>query len=467
MAALWSLASPLFSVADEPAHVVRAAAVARGQLGGRDSTDFVDRQVRTEVRVPLVYATATTLPVCYLGRTDVPAGCAPDFAGPKEVGPVLTQVGRYPPAYYALVGIPARWFPSGSGVHVMRLVSAAAVAALLASAFASLRHAEEGPSLLLGLTVAVTPMLVFLGGSVNPSGVEIAAAVGFWTALTGLLLGHREGSTAGFAARAAVAGSALLLARQLGPLLAALILVVLAVAAGRERLATVARRPEARRAAAVLGAAALVAVAWIVARHTLGGIGGTPPPTALSLRQVVQTSLGRTGRNVLQMIGTFGWSDTPAPLLTYYVWFACLGFLVVAALARAGRREAAALVLLVALVVAVPVALESSRARAIGFAWLGRYTLPLAVGVPILAARLSIDLLATVGRRLLPLFAAAVAVGHVLAFVWALERYTGGFGAAGGWAPPGTAPVLVLAFAAAAVAYGRWLCRAVPLTPRR
>jgi len=112
MGALWSLASPIFSVADEPAHVVRAAAVARGQLGGRDSTAFVDGQVRTEVRVPLVYATATSLPACYIGRTDVSAGCAPPFAGPKETGPVLTQVGRYPPTYYALVGLPGRWLPS-------------------------------------------------------------------------------------------------------------------------------------------------------------------------------------------------------------------------------------------------------------------------------------------------------------------------------------------------------------------
>ena len=460
MGALWSLASPLFSVADEPAHVVRAAAVARGQLGGRDSTAFVDKQVRTEVRVPLVYATATTLPVCYLGRTDVAASCAPPFAGPNEVGPVLTQVGRYPPAYYGLVGVPTRWLPAALGVRVMRLISAAVVAALLASAFTSLAQAEEASSLLLGLAAAVTPMLLFLAGSVNPSGIEVAAAVAFWTALAGLLLGHREGSAARFAVRAAVAGTALLLARQLGPLLAVLIVVVVAVVAGPARVRTVARQAEARRAALVLAAVALAAVAWLAARETFAGIGGTPPPTALGVRQVVQTSLGRTGRNVLQMIGTFGWSDTPAPVLTYYVWFACCGFLLLAALARAGRREVAGLLLLVGLVVAVPVAFESWRAREIGFAWLGRYTLPLAVGIPILAARSAGDLVATVGPRLVPVFAGAVAAGHLLAFVWALERYTGRLGAGGpGWAPPGSTPVLVVAFAAAAALYGRWLCR--------
>ena len=466
MGALWALASPLFGVADEPAHVVRAAAVARGQLGGHDRTDFADRQVRTEVRLPLVYATATTLPSCYIGRTGVPAGCAPGFSGSEEAGPVLTQVGRYPPAYYLAVGLPGRWFAPSAGVRVMRLVSAAIVAGLLASAFASLRDVDDGPSLLLGLVVAVTPMALFLAGSVNPSGVEIAAAVGLWTALTGLLLGHREGTTARFAARAAVAGSCLLVARQMGPLVAGLVLVVMAVVAGRERSRAVARVPEVRRAAVVLGAVALASIAWIVARGTLVDIGGTPPPGPLSMRGVLQQSLGRTPTNVLQMIGRFGWTDTPAPSLTYYVWFACLGLLGFAGLARARRREVVGLVLLIGLVVAVPVALESSRARDIGFVWLGRYTLPLAVGVPILAARLAGDLLGSLGRRLVPLVVGATALGHAHAFVSTLERYSGGYGVGTSdpWTPPGTTPGLILGFLVVAGAYAWWLCRGAGLS---
>jgi hypothetical protein len=461
MGALWSLASPVFSVADEPGHVVRAAAVVRGQLGGRDSTAFVDHQVRTEVRVPLIFATATSLPACYIGRTGESAGCAPPFAGPKAPGPVLTQVGRYPPTYYALVGLPGRWWPSVAGVHSMRLLSAALAAALLASAFTSLRDIESGSAVLLGVAAAVTPMVVFLAGSVNPSALELAAAVGLWTAATGLLLGHREGTAGRFAARAAVAGSALLLSRQLGPVMAGLILVVMAVVAGPERLRLAAARHEVRRAAVVLGVVALASVAWILGRHTLSGVGGTPPPTALSLKAVVQMSFGQTPRNLLQMIGSFGWTDTAAPTLTYLLWFGCLGFLTFAALAVAGRREAAGLALLVALVVALPVALESSRAREIGFVWLGRYTLPLAAGLPILAARLGAPVLRAAGRRLTPLFVAALAVAHLLAFVWALKRYTHGFGfgAPDPWAPPGSTPVLILVFAVASAAYGWWLTR--------
>jgi hypothetical protein len=457
MGALWSLASPLFSVADEPAHVVRAAAVGRGQLGGKESTEFVDHQVRTEVQVPLVYATATTLPACYIGRIDVSAGCAAPFAGPTETGPVLTQVGRYPPSYYALVGLPTRWLPAAAGVRLMRLLTAAVAAALLASAFGAARGLA-----VVGLAVAVTPMVVFFAGSVNPSGIELAAAVAFWTGLIGLVLDRTDGA----ATRVAVAGSALLLARQLGPLMAGLIVVVIAVVAGRAQVRAALARPEVRRAAVVLGAVALAAVAWIVIRHTFTGIGGTPPRDALSPLEVIRTSLGRTPRNVLQMIGSFGWTDTPAPAVTYYLWFACIGLLGFAALARTTRRETVALVLLTALVVAVPVALESPRAREIGFVWLGRYILPLAAGLPLLAARFGADLLRTAGARLVALVAGAVALGHVLAFVWALDRFTGGLATGREWSPPGTAPVLILAFAGVAALYGWWLTRLAALSPR-
>ena len=123
--------------------------------------------------------------------------------------------------------------------------------------------------------------------------------------------------------------------------------------------------------------------------------------------------------------------------------------------------------LLVGLVVAVPVALEPSHAREVGFVWRGRYTLPLAVGVPILAARLAGDLLGASGRRVVPLVAGAVALAHALAFVSTLERYTGGYGIGSPdpWTPPGTTPVLILAFVLVAGAYAWWLCRVAALSP--
>ena len=73
----------------------------------------------------------------------------------------------------------------------MRLVSAVITAALLASAITAV-HRSAAPLLLgVGLAVAVTPMVLFLGGLVNPSGPEIAAALAFW--VCSLVLVSRPG----------------------------------------------------------------------------------------------------------------------------------------------------------------------------------------------------------------------------------------------------------------------------------
>jgi len=230
------------------------------------------------VDVPAIFAKATDLPTCFIGRTDVTADCAPPFKGSDSPGKVLTQVGRYPPAYYFAVGLPTLVWPSAAGVRVMRLVSAAITAALLASAFVTAQGSRRREGLVLGLVVAVTPMVFFLGGSVNPSGVEIAGAIGLWSALVTLVLtepGEPQSveTTGRLALRAAVAGSALVLSRQLGPLYALLIVAVVAAFAGRRRVAALARRPEVRRWGAALGAVSVVSIAWILAKHTLSGLG--------------------------------------------------------------------------------------------------------------------------------------------------------------------------------------------------
>ena len=89
------------------------------------------------------------------------------------------------------------------------------------------------------------------------------------------------------------------------------------------------------------------AVGWIVVAHALDllpvGVkakeSGTPLAAAI---------FGNTGTWLQQMIGVFGWLDTLSPLLTYLVWYAVVGLLVLIALSCARRRHAGALVLLIA-----------------------------------------------------------------------------------------------------------------------
>ena len=81
MAVLWSLSTPMMGGPDEPAHAIKAAAVAHGQF----NTDVV-RKINpglirsipiTTVRVPRAYAALRSLTKCWLTTLDVPTSCAP------------------------------------------------------------------------------------------------------------------------------------------------------------------------------------------------------------------------------------------------------------------------------------------------------------------------------------------------------------------------------------------------------
>ena len=86
----------------------------------------------------------------------------------------------------------------------------------------------------------------------------------------------------------------------------------------------------------------------------------------------------------MQMIGTFGWLSIPAPGWAFIAFPAALGALAALALPAFSKQQRLWLAGLAALVVLIPVAMEMSSYRESAFAWQGRYTLPLAVGIPLL-----------------------------------------------------------------------------------
>ena len=473
--ALWSVASPLFSIPDEPAHVVRAAAVARGQLVGQERvgegpTDQCVRDVAGPTTgpvtciyftLPAIFGAGYGVPGCFSYTPDVTADCAPDLRGSTSTARVASTSGSNPPLYYFVVGLPSLVFRSAFGVHLMRLASAAAAAALLASAFVSARAVGGGRVAPAGVLVAATPMVLYLAGSVNPNGFEAAAAIGLWAAGTALLGGSEDRR---LPVRAAVAGIALALTRPLSPLWTAMIGLTLVAATPGPLLRQRGRDRRLRRAGAAIVVGAGVGSAWHLLAQPLGGSlgGGSNLGPGAHLRQ----SLGATMHRLANIVGELGWLDTPAPALAVVIWLGFVGFFLVAALSTAPPRPAVVLIGLVAAVVAVPVALEVSQAPRLGLVWQGRHALPLAVGVPLLAAVLAGPLLEGAGRRVLAVTAVATAVGHAAVFWWGLRRYSVGFDHLFGpvrWSPP-LVPAVVLGvlFTAAVSAFSLLVLRFVP-----
>lgn len=475
LGALWSLATPVGAAPDEPTQIIKAAAVVRGQLVGAP-TPGQPKAVVT-VTVPESFASDLHLATCYAFTDTRPAGCAPHLSGVGRPSIATTYVGRYPPLYYLLVGAPTLLSTTDTAVHLMRLLSVLCSALLIGLAFAVAAVWSRSRLLVIALAVCATPQVVFLASVVNPSGLEIAAAIATWTCGLVLVLDHRHAPPVGLVAGCAGSASVLALCRGLSPLWVALIAATL-VALTPGTIPALWRSRQVRAATAVVAAVGVVAVAFILGAHTLTVLpAGRPIGANTPELQMVADALGETGRFLRQVVGVFGWLDTPSPVAVLAGWWAAAGILVVVSLASTDRRAAGTVAAVMLVSVLLPAAIMVSHARQSGLVWQARDGLPLYAGIPLVAG-------AVAGRssaggtirgllhdrlvaRLAVLLACGIAVAQLVDFGWALRRYTVGLGATlnpfarvpGGWSPPVPAVVLVAAGVLVTATYAWWVSR--------
>jgi len=286
----------------------------------------------------------------------------------------VTYVGTYPPVFYLIVGLPSVVLPPDPGLVAMRLVAAAAAAALVTAAWTSLTRSGGGPLALVGLLAAWPPAAMSLAGSVNPSGLELAAAIAAWAAAFEVFGGDvggptDDGADASPVSTAAVvrlvtASSLLAWTRPLGPAFALFILGVVAFGAGRRRMLEVLRQPRVRTGlavtAALLGAAVVYVLAVGAPSALIQDSGPFDPPL-----QRVRGSLAQTGTLWHEAVARTGWRGTSparAPAWSATLWLGlAAGFF-------------------------LPV---TGALRSPGVTWQGRYALPLLVGLPLLGGLMS------------------------------------------------------------------------------
>jgi hypothetical protein len=474
---LWVVANPLYAGPDEPAHVIKAVAVDHGQLTGKELSPRLREVFRDErqdfemVRVPAIYGIASSS-TCFSYERDFPANCL-DFSGSIKEVDDATYVARHPPAYYAVVGI-ASWIgtPGSGAVYLMRFISALMTSALLATAITALRRSTAPREVAVGVALAITPMVLFVSSLVNPSALEIAAAVTVWVCGLVLISRAHERIDNWLVAGTGIAACAMALSRQLAPLWLGLIGLTLLGLANRAALRNLVRSNWARLWGLLVVASAMGQVLWNIVVKPLDVSAEGRPPMHLEIGDILEIVTGRTFFRYHEMIGVFGWGDTPTPALTWIPWTAGIVFLVFAAVLWVSRRQLLMLLALLAAVVVVPVLIESATYNeGGGVNWQGRYTLPLAVGVPILAA----VALGTTARgrqvvtsRFMLGVGVVVGVGQVLAFAQNLRRYTVGydgdiqFWKDPFWSPPVSSLVLTIAFVVASGLYLWWLLCVVP-----
>lgn len=459
MLAAWSLATPGYAAPDEPAHAFRAASLVRGELFGADVSKPGDPSLL--VRVPT--ALTANSPVCFAFRSWRSASCMTARPVPPGTAEVKTYTGRYPPLYYLVVGLPSL-LPLGNSMLIwMRLAGDLINALFLTVAFIMLTRRRRCWWAVAGGAVAVTPMVLFIGSVINPSGLEIASAMAFWCALLHWATAPTKVPDRLTLTWATVSAVVFESVRGLSTVFLLGTVVACALVAGLPRIRTAVRRHDVRVAGAVVGVTGGVAVVWVVLAGSLRLLRTAPVPASRSTSALIDQVLYRSTR-FPGFVGKFGWLDTAPPEWVVNLWLVAVVGLFVGVVVSRAWRSLAALVLVVAGTIVIPAVGDLLEARTIGVVSQARYILPIAVGT-VLVAGSAIRWRGPRSRTVVQLMLSGLAAAQIGAFVRALQRYRTGVGPAVDrlrpqWSPPLGTIALTAIFAAAVVGFLVWSWRA-------
>lgn len=375
----WMLVLPPFGGSDEFDHAYRAAAAARGQWLVTPAAATRGTGAWLDVPADIVDAAR---PECQARIYTTPDDCVGTPAGADTVR-IASGAGRYHPLFYAVVGTIALPFKGDTALYAMRLATAGLSLGLLVLAMLAARTWARSRLGTLGLVVATTPVALYSAAIVAPNGLEITAAIAFWSALVGLAVAE-EIHVGRLLVIAAVAGTVLGTLRSLGPAWVVLVLLIVLIGIERQpgRLRRLAVRRDARMAAGAVLLSVVQGALWTMTMGALVLSASGGPPTSFLHRLGVAASFVPLW--MLQTIAAFPMredSTSPAVYACYLILFAG----VLWGIRRSGRSIRRGWLSLAFLCLAVPVASTVASYDTVGAAWQGRYGMPLCVGLVILA----------------------------------------------------------------------------------
>jgi hypothetical protein len=309
---------------------------------------------------------------CYLYPSRSPASCMP--AHSQEMGAYATVL-NYPPPYFWVVGAGER-LAALVGLEYAdvggRLASFILIfgTLLLLTLYMRRRNPLWGNFLLL----VSTPMAVFLGVVVNPSGWEITCGVAMAAILSEAAWGRESLGSSAWSKSAiallALSSIALCTARPLGFVWAAG-LTISAIA-----LAPSIHRRGLLRIACAVAPGIAVGILWYVTHP----YGVAAPMTVPSFVQAFADTFMYFPNYITHMFGVLGYLDTPMPGMLVVLCIAAWAVL----LTRLPSIRKAVIVFGVFGIVVVPCAITASVWGAWPLWWQGRYEMPFACGFMLL-----------------------------------------------------------------------------------
>lgn len=439
----WNYTLPPLSGYDEVDHAYRATAVVNGQIlpqgcGG------------PAILAPAELAQAAQVPCSYDAMSAV--NCVQPKPGVDTVA-VGSSADSYSPVYYALVGWAAlKAFP-GDAASALRLMTSIWVMVVTLWATALWLRARRGGLEVLALLVSMTPMLAYSFAVIAPNGLEMAAGLLTWCSL----LACARGDNTRAAVAGAVVGSLLLTTlRTFGPLWWLLTVIALLAWLDPGRRKALVRGVPVRLILGVGLLGCILSAGWTLLNRTnfidTAAAARSPvSPVELATLVTVWT---------LQIIGAFPLRGIPAPPLVYLIWLAALAIALWVSLAKGHNRARAVVVVALLLPVLLPAVGTLMTSDWVGALWQGRYALPFAVGLPLLAA--SNIAASYLSPRATSWLIAALGVGHFASLRSVLEHSQSWYQP---WADRSAWPLLAAAFIWSAAWIGMTL--GPSWTPRR
>lgn len=403
----WAAAIGRYGGPDEPAHVLRAHAVAHGDLLGAPASGLPPGY-RT-VTVPPGLGTGD--PACYRHDPARSSGCAVPEDQERDVS-VATSAGTNPPLYYALVGLPPRMLGRADDPLAYRLSAVALVAGVLGMVVARLRPRGHGA---LVVPALVPPSCWFLWSVVNPNALEIAlvalAATGIASSGSGELVARRSSAW--------WVSLPLAMAVAIRPIAFLWALTVLVLVELHQRPRTTGGPAAARRRRSVLWGPVAAATLAVVAWSAWVGLVVDDARTASSgsWSAAIGVSIGGLPRTGLELVASMGWLEYWAP------WFAVAAWAAAAAVTAATRPHAASGTWMTvgSALILVPVSFEVVLHERVGHIWQGRYSLPVAAIAIVLALTSDRSAPHRVSRFVAGTIAGISACAVIVTF-WALAR---------------------------------------------
>lgn len=415
----WLLATPPSGGPDEPAHMIRSAALVRGQLEG-EASDLAGPRRAFEIPAWVGHPD----PACFAFFPYEPATCATTI--PRPAGDARAETGSWTYQIWGhlMPGV-GTLAPASAGTWSARALDALVPIVVVGlSLFLALRR---GRLMLSGVLLAVTPLAWFMFAVVNPSGLVIAGGIGLWVGLA--LVGRQPDAVLRW--MIAASWALMTLPRRDGLVWAVMILSIIMLIDG-STLRSLARSIRAGPIVVVLAstAATLVWAAtsdvtsaqmllltpflpiavdvgrmvwnapWMAgpvrrasAAVVVVGLAAIAVFAVMDAREggydadVMRIVIGRTGLHLNEAIGVLGWLDTPIPTSLAFAWLVGLGVLLAAAVLVDDRRLLAAAALTLIAAVLASWVLEMAQGDPTGTYWQGRYYLPFLVGIPIMLGR--------------------------------------------------------------------------------